>query len=65
MRDHQVSTYISPRAAWLRDHLKEHGHALAPGQIVLAGTALDLYPVDGDHVAVFVDDRLAVQYSVR
>ncbi|MGH9811024.1 MAG: 2-keto-4-pentenoate hydratase, partial [Terriglobia bacterium] len=29
--------------AWLRDHLEKHRHALAPGQIVLAGTALDLY----------------------
>lgn len=52
--------------AWLRDHLAETGLVLAPGQIVLAGTPLGLYAVNaGDHIAVLVDGRLAVQCSVR
>lgn len=52
--------------AWLRDHLAEHGQSIAPGQIVLAGTALDLYPVKaGDQVAVFIDDRLGAQCAIH
>jgi hypothetical protein len=36
------------------------------GQIVLAGTPLGLYPVlSGDHVAVFVNDEIGVECSVR
>jgi 2-keto-4-pentenoate hydratase len=42
--------------SWLRHHLSKSGLALAPGQIVLAGTALGLYPVTrGDHVTVCID----------
>ncbi len=48
--------------AWLRDRLGESGLSLLPGQIVLAGTPLGLYPVvTGDHVAVFIDDLSEVQ----
>jgi 2-oxo-3-hexenedioate decarboxylase len=51
---------------WLRNHLAEAGLALLPGQIVLASTPLGLYPVlSGDHVAVFVNDEIGVQCSVR
>lgn len=50
---------------WLRCHLAEFGMALMPGQIVLAGTSLGLYPVkSGDHIAVFIDDELATRCSV-
>jgi 2-keto-4-pentenoate hydratase len=51
---------------WLRDHLAAAGLALRPGQIVLAGTPLGLYPVrPGDRVAVFVNDEIGVECSVR
>jgi 2-keto-4-pentenoate hydratase len=50
---------------WLRRHLSEFRLALTPGQIVLAGTPLDLYPVEsGDHIAVFIDDEIVTQCSV-
>jgi 2-keto-4-pentenoate hydratase len=50
---------------WLRRHLAELGLALVPGQLVLAGTALGLYPVEtGDHIAVLIDDQLLTQCSV-
>lgn len=42
---------------WLRRHLARHGLVLAPGDIVLTGTALGLYPVEPDsHVVVSLDD---------
>jgi 2-keto-4-pentenoate hydratase len=51
---------------WLRNHLAEAGLALLPGQIVLAGTPLGLYPArPGDHVCVFVNDDIGVECSVR
>ena len=50
---------------WLRRHLAEFGLALVPGQIVLAGTPMGLYPVEpGDYIAVFIDDDLAAECSV-
>jgi 2-keto-4-pentenoate hydratase len=50
---------------WLQRHLAEFKLTLAPGQIVLAGTPLDLYPVEpGDHIAVFIDRELVTQCSV-
>jgi 2-keto-4-pentenoate hydratase len=50
---------------WLRRHLAEFKLTLLPGQIVLAGTPLGLYPVEsGDHIAVFIDDELVTQCSV-
>lgn len=46
---------------WLRHHLAAFGLALVPGQIIIAGTPLGLYPVEaGDHIAVFIDDELTV-----
>jgi 2-keto-4-pentenoate hydratase len=55
----------SASLSWLRRHLAEFRLALVPGQIVLAGTPLGLYPVEpGDHIAVFIGDDLAVQCSV-
>lgn len=50
---------------WLRNHLAEADRALLPGQIVLAGTPLGLYPVrSGDHIAVFVGDEIGAECSV-
>jgi 2-keto-4-pentenoate hydratase len=50
---------------WLRRHLGEFKLTLVPGQIVLTGTPLGLYPVEsGDHIAVFIDDELVTQCSV-
>ncbi len=50
---------------WLSAHLAESGHAPEPGQIVLAGTPLGLYPVQpGDRVEVLLDGALAVTCSV-
>jgi 2-keto-4-pentenoate hydratase len=50
---------------WLRHHLAEFELALVPGQIVLAGTPLGLYPVEaGDHIAVFIDDEPAAHCSI-
>jgi 2-keto-4-pentenoate hydratase len=51
--------------AWLRQHLAEFGLALTPGQIVLSGTPLGLYPVaSGDNVIVFFDNEPAVRCSI-
>jgi 2-keto-4-pentenoate hydratase len=50
---------------WLRRHLAEFGLALTPGQIVLAGTPLGLYPVEaGNHIAVFIDNEPVVHCSI-
>jgi 2-keto-4-pentenoate hydratase len=50
---------------WLREHLAKTGRALLPGQIILAGTALGLYPVrQGDHIAVRVDDVIGSECTV-
>ncbi len=51
--------------AWLRDHLHGHGAALVPGDIVLAGTPLGLYPVrPGDHIVVGLDGEPVTQCRV-
>jgi len=50
---------------WLQSHLAEHNLALAPGHLVLTGTALGLYPVrPGDHISVGIDGVSAVQCQV-
>jgi 2-keto-4-pentenoate hydratase len=50
---------------WLREHLAKAGRALLPGQIILAGTALDLYPVQaGDRIVVCVDNKVGVECPV-
>ena len=51
--------------AWLRGHLAKTGRALLPGQIILTGTALGLYPVrPGDRIAVYVDDMIGSECTV-
>jgi 2-keto-4-pentenoate hydratase len=50
---------------WLREHLAETDRALLPGQIVLAGTPLGLYPaLAGDRIGVRVDDKIGVECAV-
>ena len=50
---------------WLSAHLGNAGQHLQPGQIVLAGTPLGLYPVQpGDTVTVLVDGQVGVECSV-
>ena len=50
---------------WLSSNLRDSGLSLVPGQIVLAGTSLGLYPVEsGDVVKVSIDDRLAVECKI-
>jgi 2-keto-4-pentenoate hydratase len=47
---------------WLRAHLAEQDRALLPGQIILTGTPLGLYPVRaGDRVDVRVDGKVGVE----
>jgi 2-keto-4-pentenoate hydratase len=51
---------------WLKKNLKVSGIELLPGNIVLAGTALGLYPVkDGDEVTVSINGQPAVSCSIR
>lgn len=51
--------------SWLAGDLARFGTALVPGQIILTGSPLGLYPVSpGDHVAVAVDSRVLVECSV-
>jgi 2-keto-4-pentenoate hydratase len=51
---------------WLREHLAKTGRALLPGQIVLTGTPLGLYPVRaGDRIVVRVDDKVGVECLVQ
>lgn len=51
---------------WLSAHLGNAGQHLQPGQIILSGTPLGLYPVQpGDRVTVLVDGRVAVACSVK
>lgn len=46
---------------WLRSQLNRWGEAVAPGDLILVGTPLGLYPVKpGDHVVVAVDDEKQV-----
>ena len=51
--------------AWLRGHLAKTDRALLPGQIILTGTALGLYPVrPGDRIAAYVDDVIGSECTV-
>jgi 2-keto-4-pentenoate hydratase len=51
---------------WLRAHLATTGRTVVPGQIILAGTVLGLYPVRaGDRIAVLIDNKVAVECEVR
>jgi 2-keto-4-pentenoate hydratase len=50
---------------WLRDALESFGEALKPGDLVLAGTALGLHPVEpGDHVVVSIDGEKQVDCHI-
>lgn len=50
---------------WLRGHLAIYGQALAPGDIVLAGTPLGLYPVrPGDRISIHLGGAVAVETVV-
>lgn len=52
-------------ADWLRRHLAVSGLELRPGQIVLVGTPLGLYPVvPGDRIAVLIDDEPAATCAI-
>ena len=51
---------------WLSDNLRHAGIKLAPGDIVLAGTALGLYPVrDGDEIIVCIDGEPTVSCKIE
>ena len=56
---------VSASLGWLREHLARKNQALLPGQIVLAGTPLGLYPVQaGEQIVVRVDDKVEVECQV-
>lgn len=57
---------VSPTSVtWLRNHLAARNMGLAPGDLVLAGTPLGLYPVrPGDAVTIAVDGNVAVECRV-
>ena len=50
---------------WLKSNLEDCGIELEPGSIVLAGTALGLYPVkNGDEVTVHIDEQPLVSCTI-
>jgi 2-keto-4-pentenoate hydratase len=50
---------------WLREHAMSHTFNVSAGNIVLAGTTLEIYPVKtGDKIAVFLDGQAMVTCSV-
>ena len=51
---------------WLRSNLESYGIELEAGSIVLAGTALGLYPVEGgDEVTVHLDKKPIVSCTIK
>tara|TARA_B100001093_G_scaffold315298_1_gene300819 strand:+ start:132 stop:893 length:762 start_codon:yes stop_codon:yes gene_type:complete len=51
---------------WLKKNLIEFGIKLLPNHLILAGTALGLYPVEeGNEVALYIDNILAVKCSIQ
>ena len=51
---------------WLRSNLQSYGIELEAGSIVLAGTALGLYPVEGgDEVTVHLDKKPIVSCTIK
>jgi 2-keto-4-pentenoate hydratase len=51
---------------WLKSNLEDCGIELEPGSIVLAGTALGLYPVkNGDEVTVHIDEQPLVSCTIK
>ena len=52
--------------SWLKSNLEDGCIELEPGSIVLAGTALGLYPVkNGDEVTVHIDEQPLVSCSIK
>ena len=50
---------------WIKNHLADYGRQLEPGHIILAGTALGLYPVkSGDNITVLINGKPAVQCAI-
>lgn len=50
---------------WLRKDLARFGSSIKPGDLILAGTPLGLYPVKpGDHIVVSVDGRNYVECRI-
>ena len=50
---------------WINENLSKYGLSLKPGQIILAGTTLGLYPVKvGDSIAVLENNKVRVQCSI-
>jgi 2-keto-4-pentenoate hydratase len=53
---------VEASLGWLRTHLAQKDLALLPGQIILTGTPLGLYPVRaGDRVDVHVDGKAGAE----
>ena len=51
---------------WLKSNLEDYCIELEPGSIVLAGTALGLYPVkNGDEVTVHIDEQPLVSCTIK
>ena len=51
---------------WLKSNLEDCGIELEPGSIVLAGTALGLYPVkNGDEVTVHINEQPLVSCTIK
>jgi 2-keto-4-pentenoate hydratase len=51
---------------WLKNNLEDCGIKLKPSSIVLAGTALGLYPVkNGDEVTVYIDRQPLVSCTIK
>ena len=52
--------------SWLRGSLEGCGIELEPGSIILVGTALGLYPVNGgDEVTVYIDKQPLVSCAIK
>ena len=51
---------------WLKNNLKEFGLPFSSRQMILAGTALGLYPVkSGDTIDVYINEQLAVTCKIE
>jgi 2-keto-4-pentenoate hydratase len=56
---------VQASLGWLREHLAETDRTLLPGQIILTGTPLGLYPVRaGDRIVVRVDGNVGAECAV-
>ena len=51
---------------WLINHLEDYGLKLMPGNIVLTGTTMGLYPVkDEDQIIVYINEQPTVRCSIK